>query len=265
MRAEILCSESLAQVSLEADLLFRSMILVADDFGRLDGRIPMLKVACFPLRDSVTLKKIGRWLGELIDLPDPPIVPYEVNGRPYLQLTGWEKHRGKSKRAQGSKFPDPPEVREDEHRASPEIRENPADPPDGMESRVRGKESREISGETPDPSQAADPWSWENPKAIDKPDRFQGEAKARIVAWAESRGHSRRILNDALELWEEWTEPVSGKNRRTIRSWVGSFERMVRASLDEGKIVRETDEEKYQRELAASPLYAAREDRPDAS
>ena len=107
MRGEVNSSESLSQVSIEADLTFRSLVVVVDDFGRTDGRLPVLKGLLFPLRDNVTTKKLDRWLSDLSDIPDPPVIRYMVDGREYIQLTGWETHRGKSRRAQESKFPGP--------------------------------------------------------------------------------------------------------------------------------------------------------------
>lgn len=167
--------------------------------------------------------------------------------------------------------PNPPNranlLREDEHSATAPDGSRTADnggrtadhqtrpdqtPPD--QTKACGAGRRPLS-EISEPAPAKpDPWDWVNPKLIDKPDRFQGEAKQRILEWAERRGHSRRVLNEALEVWEEWTEPVGGKKRRTVKSWVGSFQRMVRTELESGRIVRETDDEKYQRELASSPF-----------
>ena len=121
IRAEILSSDSLSKVSIEADLVFRSMILLADDFGRFDGRLAILRAAIFPLRPEVTIKKLERWVDELLGLPDSPLRRYVHSDRPYMHLTGWEKYCGQSRRAKKSKFPDPPEVAENEHRASPDF------------------------------------------------------------------------------------------------------------------------------------------------
>lgn len=112
-------SHSLSQVSLQADLTFRAMIVAADDYGRLDGRIEILKGLLFPLRKSVTVVKLNEWIHELTRGPHPPVDWYEVDERPYLFLTGWEKHRGQLKRRKRPEFPDPPESRDSHCREVP--------------------------------------------------------------------------------------------------------------------------------------------------
>ena len=99
IRGEINASDSLARVSMPADLTFRALIVAADDWGRLDGRLPVLRGMLFPLRQEVTDRKLDGWLDELAAGPDAPIVRYVVDGRPFIALMGWEKHRGKAKRA----------------------------------------------------------------------------------------------------------------------------------------------------------------------
>lgn len=124
IRGEILASESLSRVSMQAEFVFWRLFVAADDFGRLDGRLGVLRAAIFPTRDAVTLGEIGRWLDELTCCdPDGhgPVQRYEVDSRPYLQLRSWEKHRANGKRATKSRFPEAPEI----PRGSPRA---PADP-----------------------------------------------------------------------------------------------------------------------------------------
>lgn len=127
IRGDLLSSRSLSRVSWQADWLFMRLLLAADDFGRLDGRLEIVRSVCFGNRTDVTMGEIDRWLTELTQC-DPsgegPLVRYEVDGWPYLQLRNWEKHRGKANRAESSKFPDP--------RESPRISaENSGDPRSG--------------------------------------------------------------------------------------------------------------------------------------
>jgi hypothetical protein len=108
IRGEILTSDSLSRVSRDAESLFWRLIIAADDFGRLDGRLGVLRAAAWPARDDVTAEQIGRWLDELAGCdPDGggPVIRYAVQGRPYLQLRNWEQHRAASKRAAKSRFP----------------------------------------------------------------------------------------------------------------------------------------------------------------
>lgn len=255
MRAEILSSESLALVSRDADLLFRSLILIADDYGRLDGRIPVIRGAVFPLRPEVTDKKVERWLAELVSIPDPPVRQYSVDGRTYLALTGWERHRGKSKRASDSKYPSPPEECETQYNASPEIRGKYGDPPEGMESRVwsRGMESREISGVSPDPSLS-------KPKERLCPDRLEASERESLLAWAATRSFTESQVRFAWNAVKDWSR--SKNEKRT--DWLAATRNAMRLGWALKGYV-ETDEERYERELAGSPLRAVPGGLSDAS
>jgi hypothetical protein len=106
IRAEINTSQSLSRVSIGADLCFRALIVYVDDYGRCDARPQVLKGSLFPLRDDVGPAEIEGWVQELEG--EGCVQAYETNGRQYLSLTGWEKHRGDTKRAARSKFPAPP-------------------------------------------------------------------------------------------------------------------------------------------------------------
>lgn len=150
IRGEINSSESLAQVSIGADLCFRALLVAVDDYGRADARPQVLKATLFPMRDAATPSKIAGWIGELAALPDPPLILYSVDGRPYLQLTGWERHRGKGRRASESRFP---EVTRD---ATQGIRGDPrksedctGDPPVGRGTRDEKRGTRDVGRERP--------------------------------------------------------------------------------------------------------------------
>lgn len=106
IRSEIVTSRSLSRVSLEADLTFRNLLLVVDDFGRCDARLPVLRAALYASRPTVTEQHLAGWLDELER--EGCIERYESKGDAYLWLPKWETHRGKSKRADRSKLPDPP-------------------------------------------------------------------------------------------------------------------------------------------------------------
>lgn len=100
-------SESMAKVSLQAELMFAKLILGVDDYGRTDGRPVMLRSLLYPLRESVKVKDVGKWLAELTAGDDPTVWIYRVDDKPYVQLIKWEEHRGKSRRGQTSRWPDP--------------------------------------------------------------------------------------------------------------------------------------------------------------
>jgi len=126
IRGDILSSRSLSRVSRGADWFFQRLILAVDEFGRCDARLEVLRSVCFPARPDVTEAEIQGWLTELQQC-DPsgsgPVQVYTVGGWQYLALINWEKHRGKSKRAETSKFPDP----RDCPRNSAELRGSPGE------------------------------------------------------------------------------------------------------------------------------------------
>lgn len=124
IRGEILASDSLSRVSIEADSFFFRLVIAADDFGRLDGRLSVLRSVTFPVRD-VPPVQIEAWLAELERADGDsrgPVLRYLVEGRPYIQLVGWEKHRSNSKRAKESRFPEPPRESPGDSRGVTEIR-----------------------------------------------------------------------------------------------------------------------------------------------
>jgi hypothetical protein len=82
--------------------LFWRLIVTADDFGRLDGRLNILKGALYPL-ESVTEKAIEDGLKGLSTLGIIDL--YFVDGRPYLRLMSWLTYQ--QQRAKESKYPAP--------------------------------------------------------------------------------------------------------------------------------------------------------------
>ena len=95
-------SEDYKTMSLFQRDLFWRLIVNADDFGRFDGRLNILKGALYPL-ESVTEKSIAEGLNSLatqgiVDL-------YEVNERPYLRIINWLTYQ--QNRATKSKYPAP--------------------------------------------------------------------------------------------------------------------------------------------------------------
>ena len=76
-----------------------------DDFGRMDARPQILLAKCFPLKlHLVSVDSIEQYLQALVQ--QDLIILYEVDDKPYLQMTTWDKHQ--QKRAKHSKYPPPP-------------------------------------------------------------------------------------------------------------------------------------------------------------
>ena len=95
-------SESINKLSYFAEVLFYRLIVVADDFGRFDGRAAVIKGTCFPLR-NIRTSQIEKGLNELASVS--MIFTYTVKAKSFLQIVNWSKFQ--STRAMKSKWPSP--------------------------------------------------------------------------------------------------------------------------------------------------------------
>lgn len=104
LRPGITTSDRWNAVSWKAQSLFIRIITLVDDFGRYDGRVPILHGQCFALRSDVTPKETGTLRGELATAG--LIIVYQVDGKEFLQVCLWQERA----RSETSKFPDPPKL-----------------------------------------------------------------------------------------------------------------------------------------------------------
>lgn len=97
LREGILTSERVNALSPPAEVFYRRLMSVVDDYGRFDGRPGLLRVSCFPLRvDTVREADISRWIAECVKAG--LLVLYAVGGKPYLELQDFkQQQRAKSK------------------------------------------------------------------------------------------------------------------------------------------------------------------------
>lgn len=101
----VLTSDRLEKLTGEAELFFYRLLVVVDDYGRMDARPGVLRAKCFPLRvDSIDADMVAGWLRQLADVGLVRL--YEAEGREYLVFNKWTKHQ--RIRAKESKWPDPP-------------------------------------------------------------------------------------------------------------------------------------------------------------
>jgi hypothetical protein len=103
IREGILTSERVNLLSAQAEVFYRRLLSVVDDYGRFDGRPIMLKVSCYPLRvDVVREADISRWTAECEKAG--LIVLYAVNEKRFVQVLDFHQQV----RAKRSKFPPMP-------------------------------------------------------------------------------------------------------------------------------------------------------------
>ena len=86
------------------EVVFYRLIVTADDYGCMDGRIVLLKNELFPTKETVTKKAVEDAILKLVSVG--LLRQYEVSGMPYLFFPTWEKHQ--RIRNQHRKFPEPP-------------------------------------------------------------------------------------------------------------------------------------------------------------
>jgi hypothetical protein len=99
LREGLLDSDAIGAVSVGAELLFVRLLLLADDFGRYDGRVSVICRRAFVNRRSVDEHMTADWLHELDSAGLVRL--YEVDNKPYLELQNFRQRT----RAQVSKYP----------------------------------------------------------------------------------------------------------------------------------------------------------------
>lgn len=105
LKESICTSATLDALSAEEETFFYRLIVQCDDYGRMDGRAPVLRARCFPLRlDRVSDADVTAWLAALVRAGLVRL--YEVDGRAYLEMVTFTK--AQQVRARRSKYPDPP-------------------------------------------------------------------------------------------------------------------------------------------------------------
>ena len=103
IKESVCYSESIKKLSWFEEVFFYRLIVNADDYGRLDGRLEMLQAKLFPLRRDITESTISKALNALTAASMVQVYMYDQ--KPFLQLTAWERHQ--QVRARKSKFPEP--------------------------------------------------------------------------------------------------------------------------------------------------------------
>jgi len=104
IKPEFWSDEKLAQISLQARLLYIGLWTTCDDAGRTKAHPIWLRSQIFPY-DSFPEKQIEAWLKELIDLNR--IVPYTINGERYFTVPKFHEHQ-KIQHPSPARNPDPP-------------------------------------------------------------------------------------------------------------------------------------------------------------
>ena len=102
LKESICTSDEIDSLSAFHETVFYRLIVMCDDFGRMDARPKILASKLFPLKDirAAQIEDALRALtsAELVTL-------YTVDGKPFLQMNTWDRHQ--QIRAKKSKYPAP--------------------------------------------------------------------------------------------------------------------------------------------------------------
>lgn len=91
LREGIIDSDRVNQLDWPAEVFYRRLMSVIDDYGLFDGRISILRAKLYPTKlERVREADISRWMAECQKAG--LILLYEVEGKPYLQVldTDWQ-------------------------------------------------------------------------------------------------------------------------------------------------------------------------------
>lgn len=89
IREGFLDSEAIHALSDAAECFFHRLMLTADDAGRMDGRVEILRARLFPLDISRRASDVEKTLSECV--AQGLVIPYERKGQRFLQLAKWQR------------------------------------------------------------------------------------------------------------------------------------------------------------------------------
>lgn len=102
LKESICTSEEIDKLNSFCECFFYRLLVNCDDFGRMDGRLSIIKSKLYPLKE-IRLEQIEKALQALSSAE--LVTRYDVNGRPFLQMKTWERHQ--QIRAKKSRYPAP--------------------------------------------------------------------------------------------------------------------------------------------------------------
>lgn len=124
VRAGILTSEPVNQLSWGAEVFYRRLMNVADDYGRYDGRLSVIRGQLYALQiDRATEAQIDEWIIECHNAK--LVLRYIVNGKTYLEIAKFDQRI----RSAASKWPTPLDTCEHSPTTADNVRQPPTNAP----------------------------------------------------------------------------------------------------------------------------------------
>lgn len=127
VRDGILDSERVNTLSWAGEVFYRRLMSIVDDFGRGDGRVPILRSKLYPLKlERVSEADIVKWMHECVEAG--LVSKYTVDNKPYFELYDFNQQV----RIKQSKYPANP--KNGEHMIANDIKSSPEKKGNGNES-----------------------------------------------------------------------------------------------------------------------------------
>lgn len=218
IRSSILTSESVAKLTWGAEVFYRRLMHVADDYGRYDARLPVLRANLYPLQlANVSEANIDKWRSECSKAGLVSI--YQVAGKEFLLIHKF----GQRLQIKRSKFPAPPDGLEENPNGGPPQTTvtNRESPPE--ENRREVEENRETNTTVesvqpalklpfPEPPQKT---VWELAEEIYEcyPKKENKKEAIEAIVRAIKRGADSQFLRERTLLY---AKAVANKERRYI-------------------------------------------------
>jgi hypothetical protein len=202
LRSGILDSDKVNSLGWAAEVFFRRLMSVADDFGRYDGRVSMLRSYLYPVKlEDVSIEDVTMWLKECVDAK--VIQLYTVDGKPYLEILNF----GQKLRAKKSKYPENGKVDQNENTCSTHVVH--MSDTCTLEEKRRETEvelEEETEGELLTPSQEQSRYEYVAPGQK----THSGPARAEVEMFFRQNGHTMDFAEKFFLRYESTSWMISG-------------------------------------------------------
>lgn len=102
LKESICTSETIDQLTPLEETSFYRLLVNCDDYGLMDGRIPVLKARMYPLRD-MRHEQLAAIINKLASVG--LVTLYAVGGKPFIRIANWDRHQ--QIRNSKSRYPKP--------------------------------------------------------------------------------------------------------------------------------------------------------------
>jgi len=225
LRTGFLTSDGINSLSVDSERFYVRLILVADDFGRFDGRPAILLSYLFPLKSSeFNHGHIEDWISDCVKAG--VLSRYEVEGKPYILI---ERSRQRIRPGTASKFPPPPATRGNQPQLAAERggekNDNPSKPlilHDSPELAAERGDSRRKSAQSVSESDALSYSSAGSESVPERPPATDAHipSVAEVIAWGEVQG-----------IPEFYCREYHAK-KEIKNSWLNGYNRLIKWKLE---------------------------------